>query len=196
MPSPYLAQTGPPKGPHLNQRGFKMKLNALTSVALIVALGLFTACGSEEAPKDGSDTTGEVAGESTDTGATDSTDNNTTEDNTDIGGTDNTGSDSANDCTQAGSGDACYQCFAQQDAARYQAYVGQIVSNCLCANECEAECANECAAPDTLAEGACNTCFSEVSANQDSACLTGFSAACQADNTCITFAMNVQGCPQ
>lgn len=173
-----------------------MKLNALTSVALIVALGLFTACGSEEAPKDGSDTTGEVAGESTDTGATDSTDNNTTEDNTDIGGTDNTGSDSANDCTQAGSGDACYQCFAQQDAAGYQAYVGQIVSNCLCANECEAECANECAAPDTLAEGACNTCFSEVSANQDSACLTGFSAACQADNTCITFAMNVQGCPQ
>jgi hypothetical protein len=179
-----------------------MKLNALTSVALIVALGLFTACGSEEAPKDGSDTTGEStdagATDGTDTNTTDTntTDNNTTDDNTDIGGTGNTGNDSANDCTQAGSGDACYQCFAQQDAAGYQAYVGQIVNNCLCANECEAECANECADPSTLAEGACNTCFNGVTGDQDSACITGFSTGCQADNTCITFAMNVQGCPQ
>ena len=181
-----------------------MKFNGIIVVALIAALGLFTGCGSEEAPKEGTnseDTTG-GADNNTDMGG-DTTDNGTTDNNTDMGGTDNntdiggSGGGNSTDCTQAGSGDACYECFVQQDMAGYQAYVGQIVQNCLCANECEAECAAECADPSTLAEGsACNTCFTGATSNQQSACLQGFSTGCQADQTCLSFAMNVQSCPQ
>ncbi len=182
-----------------------MKFNGIIVVALIAALGLFTGCGSEETPKEGTDNTEETAGTTDGTDAnTDATDNNTTDNNTDAGTDNNTdiggtggNNGGATDCTQAGSGDACYQCFAQQDTAGYQAYVGQIVQNCLCANECEGDCAAECADPSTLAEGsACNTCFTQTTSNQQSACLQGFSAGCQADNTCLTFAMNVQNCPQ
>ena len=179
-----------------------MKFNGIIVVALIAALGLFTGCGSEEAPKEGTDNTEATAGTDntdTNTDATDNstTDNNTdtsTDNNTDIGGT---GGGNSTDCTQAGSGDACYECFVQQDMAGYQAYVGQIVQNCLCANECEADCAAECADPSTLAEGsACSTCFNGATSNQQSACLQGFSTGCQADQACIAFAMNVQNCPQ
>ena len=185
-----------------------MKFNGIIVVALIAALGLFTGCGSDETPKEGTDAGAETSDatngtDATDTNTTetDTTDNNTdagnsTDNNTDIGGTGGSNG-GATDCTQAGSGDACYQCYAQQDAAGYQAYVGAIVQECLCSNECQADCAAECADPSTLAEGsACNTCFSATTSNQQSACLQGFSAACQADNTCLTFAMNVQNCPQ
>ena len=165
-----------------------MKFNGIIVVALIAALGLFTGCGSEEAPKEGTnseDTTG---------GADNNTDMGGTDNNTDIGGS---GGGNSTDCTQAGSGDACYECFVQQDMAGYQAYVGQIVQNCLCANECEADCTAECADPSTLAEGsACNTCFTGATSNQQSACLQGFSTGCQADQACLSFAMNVQNCPQ
>ena len=178
-----------------------MKLNALTSAALIVALGLFTACGSEEAPKAGTDTATETAGDTTDTGATNGTDTNTTDNNTDMGGTDNNtdiGGDNANDasdCTQAGQG--CFECFAQADMAGYQAYVGALVENCLCNNECQAECTDACVDPQQMTTGSdCETCFNGVAGDQQSGCVSGFMSECQADNTCITFATNVQGCPQ
>ena len=118
MPRPHLALNSAPKEAHfrIKMKGFKMKFNGIIVVALIAALGLFTGCGSEEAPKEGTDNTEATAGtDNTDTN-TDATDNSTTDNNTDTG-TDNntdiggTGGGNSTDCTQAGSGDACYECL-------------------------------------------------------------------------------------
>ena len=175
-----------------------MNFNGIIVVALIAALGLFTGCGSTETAKEGVDTedTSGDTNTNTDTTNTDTTDNNTdvsgTDNNTDIGG-DNT--NGASDCTQAGEG--CFECFAEADMAGYQAYVGALVENCLCNNECQADCTDACVDPQQMTAGsACETCFNGVAGNQQSGCVTGFMTQCQADNACITFATNVNGCPQ
>ena len=179
-----------------------MKFNSIIVVALIAALGLFTGCGSSETTKEGADTGADTSETTDGTDATDTdttntgtTDNNTdagTDNNTDIGGT---GGGNSTDCTQAGEG--CFECFAQADMAGYQAYIGALVQNCLCSNECQAECTDACADPQQMTPGsACETCFNGVAGNQQSGCVTGFMAECQANTSCSTFAMNIQGCPQ
>ena len=178
-----------------------MKFNGIIVVALIAALGLFTGCGSEEAPKEGTnseDTTG-GADNNTDMGGTDNnTDNGTTDNNTDMGGTDNntdiggSGGGNSTDCTQAGSNDACINCFIQADPAGFQAYNTAITTNCLCANECQDSCTSECGGQQ--GDGSCQTCLDGL--GQDSACGQGFSASCQADQACLSLVMNLQSCPQ
>ncbi|MBT6433821.1 MAG: hypothetical protein HOK28_12050 [Deltaproteobacteria bacterium] len=172
-----------------------MKLNALTSMALIVALGLFTACGGEDTAKEGADNT-EATTETTDTtdantdATDDTTDNNTTDNNTDIGGNDSGNSSNGPDCLQQGA--QCFECFAQADMGGYQAYEVALSENCLCANECVTECTAECGGQQ--GDGACQQCLNTLP--QGSSCQQDFSAACQGNNVCLSFAMNVQNCPQ
>ena len=42
----------------------------------------------------------------------------------------------------------------------------------------------------------CGTCVSSVGSDRNSQCAADFSAACGADQNCIAFATDLQGCPQ
>ncbi|MBM76482.1 MAG: hypothetical protein CMK59_13835 [Proteobacteria bacterium] len=100
-------------------------------------------------------------------------------------------------CTDMSSQE-CFECFAMEDQAGYQAYVNALVGNCYCANDCEASCTDFCSDPSlqTPPSADCDSCVNGVISDQSSACIQGFSADCQADATCINFAMAVQECPQ
>ncbi len=98
-------------------------------------------------------------------------------------------------CTDQPDFNSCANCVAMENPAGSNAYSQAIVSSCYCANECVAECTAGCADPTMIQQGdACDTCLNTVTMNQNSACIAGFSAACQADATCVGFAMSLQSC--
>ena len=105
--------------------------------------------------------------------------------------------DNTTDCTDMNSQE-CFECFINENQAGYQAYVVALVDNCYCANDCADSCTDFCAdsSMQTTPSQECETCVSGVANDQTSACITGFSADCQADATCLDFAMAVQECPQ
>ena len=179
-----------------------MKIQKLFAIALAGSLALaLTACGSTEpAAEKGTDTAAADTTGTTDTtdtntdlgGSTDNTDNtDNTDTNTDIGG--NTGS---SNCASMADFNTCANCFAQENAAGAQAYSGALVQQCLCTNECQNDCTAECADPAAEFSADCNTCFDAAANDQQSGCITGFSAECQADQNCMAFVQALQTCPQ
>ena len=92
----------------------------------------------------------------------------------------------------------CFECFANENPTGYNAYATAVIGNCYCGTECGEECTDFCASG---ADGSvqpsteCGTCFNTVTADQNSACIQGFSAECQADANCVSFANDVNTCP-
>ena len=87
----------------------------------------------------------------------------------------------------------CVNCFAEQYPVGAQAYNDHLFEHCICANECETDCADTCADPTNVTQE-CNTCINTVGADQNSGCVQGFGAACQADSDCMDFYMATQEC--
>ena len=104
------------------------------------------------------------------------------------------------DCTDAGSFQECANCFADENPAGAAAYDSIAISACYCGTECATDCADFCADtenPDpSLITQECGTCVNSVGSDRNSQCAADFSAACGADQNCIAFATDLQGCPQ
>ena len=105
---------------------------------------------------------------------------------------------SETDCTDAGSFELCAQCLAEENPNGAQAYSLAVIDNCYCANDCAETCTDFCAdsTGQTPPSAECETCVSGVGADQESACIQGFSADCGADASCLDFATDLQSCPQ
>ena len=105
---------------------------------------------------------------------------------------------SETDCTEAGSFELCAQCLAEENPNGAQAYSLAVVDNCYCANDCAETCTDFCAdaTGQTVPSAECETCVNGVAADQESACIQGFSADCGADASCLDFATELQSCPQ
>lgn len=180
-----------------------MKIQKLFAIALAGSLALaLSACGSSEpaaktddtAAADTSTDTTDTTDTNTDLGGTDNTDDtDNTDNNTDIGG--NNGGTS--NCASMADFQTCANCFAQENQAGAQAYMGAMVQQCLCTNECETDCAAECTDQgQSEFSDTCTTCFDAAAADQQSGCITGFSGQCQADQNCMAFVQALQTCPQ
>jgi hypothetical protein len=179
-----------------------MKIQKLFAIALAGSLALaLSACGSSEpaaktddtAAADTSTDTTDTTDTNTDLGGTDNTDDTDNTDNTDIGG--NNGGTS--NCASMADFQTCANCFAQENQAGAQAYMGAMVQQCLCTNECETDCAAECTDQgQSEFSDTCTTCFDAAAADQQSGCITGFSGQCQADQNCMAFVQALQTCPQ
>ena len=90
----------------------------------------------------------------------------------------------------------CFECFANENPTGYNAYVGVLINNCYCGTECSEACTDFCATGDgSVAPSAeCDTCVGAVANDQNSACIADFSAACQADPECLSFANETSVC--
>lgn len=102
------------------------------------------------------------------------------------------------DCSSLASGQECFECFADENMSGYTAYADALITNCYCGTECGTDCANFCASDDatTNPSAECSTCVQTVTGDQASECISGFSAACQANAECVAFANDVTTCPQ
>jgi hypothetical protein len=87
----------------------------------------------------------------------------------------------------------CFDCTIEAYPAGAEAYNNYLFEHCVCANECEETCADTCADPTNFTQE-CSDCVNEVGQDQDSACIQGFGAACQADSDCMDFYMATQDC--
>ena len=93
----------------------------------------------------------------------------------------------------------CFECFANENASGYTAYANAVIGSCYCGTECEEDCTDFCASSgdgSVQPSTECGTCFNTVTADQNSACIQDFSTACQADADCVSFANDVNTCPQ
>ena len=78
----------------------------------------------------------------------------------------------------------------------YTAYANALISNCYCSTECGDSCTDFCATGDgsVAPSTECETCVQGVANDQNSECIQGFSAACQADPECLGFANETSVC--
>ena len=83
----------------------------------------------------------------------------------------------------------CFECFANENMEGYTAYANALISNCYCSTECGDSCTDFCATGDGSVppSSECNTCVQGVINDQNSECVQGFRADCQASNDCILF---------
>lgn len=146
----------------------------------IIMSGLFFACGDKA-----SDTSSTETAEATSEPTSEPASSPTTE-------------PESTDCSSLASGQECFECFANENTSGYNAYANALITNCYCGTECGTDCTDFCASNDgTVSPSAdCSSCVQTVTGDQASECISGFSAACNADPQCVTFANEVATCPQ
>ena len=147
---------------------------------LILLSGLFIACGSKDTDTSTS-TDPEASSEPTSEPASSPT------------------IDPEEGCADLATFDECANCFAQENATGYSAYATSLITYCYCGVECGESCTDFCASGgdgSVQPSADCNTCTGEVTASQDSQCITDFGAACQADANCMSFVNDINTCPQ
>ena len=101
-------------------------------------------------------------------------------------------------CASLNTLDECFQCFANENPAGYNAYATAIIGNCYCGNDCADDCYDFCEASSdgsTQPSTECNSCVEAVTGDQTSACVTGFQTECSGDTNCVSFVNAVNTCP-
>ena len=92
----------------------------------------------------------------------------------------------------------CFECFANENPAGYNAYIDNLITYCYCGVECTEACVDFC---DTL-DGSvqpneeCGICVDTVGSDRESQCIADFSTACEQDTNCVSFANDGSTCPR